>query len=69
MWEGIQPEDCIGNKMNQHDVGNPLERERIITTAGPVLKGVNVLLDFRNMFILGTIVEGKQLQEGSVEGC
>ena len=57
MWEGIQPEDCIGNKTNQHDAGNLLERQRVIATAGPVLNGANILLDFQNMFILGTIVE------------
>ena len=39
-------------------MGNPLERQGVIAAAGPVLNSVNIALNFWNMFILGTIIEG-----------
>ena len=65
--EGIQPKHCIAHKMNKHDARAAFERKRVVSTLGKVFHLVNVMLNFRDVFILSAEVE-TDVPKGCLKG-
>jgi hypothetical protein len=55
--EGVQPENGITNKSNDHQMGDILKRQCVVIAADSVLDSLDVTLDVRNMFILSAEVK------------
>jgi hypothetical protein len=54
MREGIDPEDCITDKSNKHDLWDQLEQQHIVTALPLTLESPDVSFDFRYALILGS---------------
>ena len=63
MWESVKPKNSITYESNEHEPGDTLERERIISTADSVLDSANKPFNLRDVFVLCAQVEWNVREE------
>jgi hypothetical protein len=57
MRKRIEPENCVGNKPNEHETRDALERKGVVPATSAIFDSTNVPFNVRNVLILSAEVE------------